>query len=227
VIELAGNLDLPKRLDRDPVAHRVGEHIDLIGVAGEQETERVLEFVARRGRAVGVIEIGGGFSERRPGEQHRDARRFCVVDELGLPVEPLGEHRIEAVNEQENPALSRRPQGELGVDRSKERLVAVEIVFAAHDEIGIGVAGRRSRPFDLAWLVRRRDRDRDLGVVRRARPVAVEQRAGARVALARRRDNDRVVDGARGDQRHRAEIAALRPGRAGRQRRGDERCRQD
>ena len=187
----------------------------------------MLEFVARRGGAVGVVDIGGGLSARRPGEQHRDGRRLRVVGDLGQAIEPLGEHRIEAVNEQENLALSRRPPGELGVQRLDERLVAVEIVFVAHDEIGVGIAGRRFRPFDLAVLMRRRDRDRDLGVVDRAGSVAVEKRARTRVPLARRRDEQGVIDGARRGDGHRAQKAGLRSGGAGNQRHGDEPYRQN
>ena len=164
--EVARNLDLPERLDRDPIAHRMGEHVDLFRVAGEQQTERVLEAVAGRGRAVEVVDIGRGLSARRPGEQHRDARSFRIVGELRQAVDPLGEHRIEAVDEQEDLALSRRPERELRVQRLNERLVAVEIFFVAHDVIDIRIAGRRRRPFDLARLVARRDRDRDLGVAR-------------------------------------------------------------
>ena len=149
------------------------------------------------------------------------------MGDLGQAIEPLGEHRIEAVNKQENLALSRRPLGELGVQRLDERLVAVEIVFVAHDEIGVGIAGRRIRPFDLAFLMRRRDRDRDLGVVDRAGSVAVEKRAGTRVALACRRDQQRVVDGARGADGHRAQKAALGSGGAASQRHGDETYRQN
>ena len=82
------------------------------------------------------------------------------------------------MNEDEHPALSRRPQSELSVQRGNERLVAVEIGFVAHDEIGAGIAGRRRRPFDLAFGMRRRDRDRKLGVIDGAGPVAIEERAG-------------------------------------------------
>ena len=57
--------------------------------------------------------------------------------ELRQAIDPLGEHRIEAVNEQEDLAVSRRPERELSVQRLNERLVAVEIFFVAHDEIDI------------------------------------------------------------------------------------------
>ena len=99
LIEVARDLDLPERLDGDPVAHGMGEHVDLFGVAGEQEAERMLKFVARRGGAVGVVDVGRRFSPRRPSEQHRDRRGFRVVGYLGQAIEPLGEHRIEAVDE--------------------------------------------------------------------------------------------------------------------------------
>src|SRR6202042_2764132 len=92
VTEVAGNLDLPERFDRDPIAHRVREHIHLFRVAGEQQTECVLEAVAGRGRAVEVVDISRGLSARRPGEQHRDAWGFRIVRELRQTVETLGEH---------------------------------------------------------------------------------------------------------------------------------------
>ena len=227
MIEGAGYLDLPKRFDSHPIAHGVGEHVDLFGVAGQKQTERMLESVARRGGAVQVVKIGGGFSLRRPGEQHGDAGGLRVVDELCEAVQALGEHRVEAVNEKENSALSGRPQGELGVQRLNEGLVAVEIVFVAHDEICFWIAGRRCRPFDLALLMRWRDRDRDLGVVDRARSVAIEKRARTLVPLACRRDQQGVVDGAGRNLGHRAQKAVLRSGGASSQRHGDEPYRQN
>jgi hypothetical protein len=182
----------------------MSEHIDLFGIARQHETQRVLEFVARSRRAIGVVEIGGRLPARRPGEEHRDARRLRVLGDLDQAIEPLGEHRIEAMNEDEHPALSRRPQSELSVQRGNERLVAVEIGFVAHDEIGAGIAGRRRRPFDLAFGMRRRDRDRKLGVIDGARSVAIEERAWTLIPLARRRDQHGVVDGARSNHGHRA-----------------------
>ena len=115
------------------------------------------------------------------------------MNELRRAIEPLGEKRVVAVDEDEDVALSLRPQRELSVQRLNERLVAVEIVRVAHDEIGVRIAGRRRRQFDLARHMVRRDRDRDLGVVEGASPFAVEERAGPVVALARRRDEERVI----------------------------------
>jgi hypothetical protein len=106
------------------------------------------------------------------------------------------------MNEKEHPALSRRPQRELSVQGSDEGLVAIEIRLVAHDEIRVGIAGRRRRPFDLAFGMRRRDRDRELGVIDGARSVAVEERARTLVPLARRRDQHSVVDGARSNHGH-------------------------
>ena len=116
---------------------------------------------------------------------------------------------------------------ELSVQRLNERLVAVEIFFVVHDEIDIRIAGRRRRPFDLACLVVRRDRDRDLGVVGGRRPVAVEQRARPVVAFARRRDEQGVVDGAGGAVGHGAEKAGLRPRGAGDEGEGEKHDRQN
>src|ERR1700691_1338155 len=137
------------------------------------------------------------------------------MSELRPAKERLREHRIEAVNEQEDVAASRRPERELSVQRLNERRVAVEIFFVAHNEIDIWVAGRRARPFDFALLVVRRDRDRDLGVVSGARSVAVEKRARSVVPFPRRRDKQRMVDGARGAIGYGAEKTGLRPRGAG------------
>jgi hypothetical protein len=108
------------------------------------------------------------------------------------------------VNEQEDFAAPRRAARELTVQRLNERLVAIEIFFVAHDVIDIRIAGRRRRPFDLACPMRRRDRNRQLGVVGRGRPVAVEQRARPLVPFPRRRDEQSVIDGAGSAQRDRA-----------------------
>jgi hypothetical protein len=120
------------------------------------------------------------------------------VRELRQAVESLGEHRIEAVNEQEDLALSGRPPRELCVQRLNKGLVAVEISFVAHDEIDIRIAGRRRRPFDFALLVVRRDRNGRLGIVGGGRPVAVEKGARPIVPFPSRCDKQGMVDGARG-----------------------------
>ena len=193
----------------------MGEHIHLFRVAGEQQTERVLQAVAGRGRAVEVVNVSRWLSARRPGEQHRNARSFRIVRELRQSIDPLGEHRIEAVNEQEDLAASRRPQRELRVQRLNERFVAIEIFFVAHDIIDIRIAGRRRRPFDLARLVVWRDRNCELGVARGRRSVTIEKRARPVVALARRCDEQGVVDGAGRAVGHGAEKPGLRPRSAG------------
>jgi hypothetical protein len=36
VLDVAGQFQLPKRLDRHPVSHGMGEDVDLLGVAGQQ-----------------------------------------------------------------------------------------------------------------------------------------------------------------------------------------------
>ena len=102
-------LDLPERLDRDPVAERMGEDVDLLGVARENQAQRVLEIVARGRRAVGVVDILRRPAARGPGEQHRHARRLRIVNELRRREHRFGEHRVEAVNEDEDAALSGRP----------------------------------------------------------------------------------------------------------------------
>ena len=111
--------------------------------------------------------------------------------------------------------LSRRPQRELRVQRLNEGLVAVEIFFVADDVIDIGIARRRRRPFDLALLVVGRDRNRELGVARGRRSVAIEKRARPVVPFPGRCDKQGVVDGARGAVGHGAEKTGLRPRGAG------------
>ena len=54
--QVARNLDLAERLDGDPIAHGMRQHIDLFGIAAKQETQRVLEAVAGGGRTVQVID---------------------------------------------------------------------------------------------------------------------------------------------------------------------------
>ena len=227
VTQVARNLDLPERFHRHPIAHRVGEHIHLFGIARQQKAQRMLEAVASRGGAVEVIDIGGGLAARRPGEQHRHAWSFRVVSKLRQAVEPLGEHRVEAVNEQEHFAVTRRPFRKLSVQRLNERLVAVEISFVADDKIDIRVTGRRGRPFDLARLMVRRDRDGQLGVVGRGRSVAVEERARPLVTLPRRRDEQGMIDRAGGTIGHGAEEAGLRPRGAANEREDDNHDRQN
>jgi hypothetical protein len=211
MIEIARNPDLAECLDRDPIAHGMGEYTHFFGVAGEQEAQRVFEPVARHGRAVEIIDISGRFSARRPGEQHRNAGGFRIMGELRRAVDRLGEHRIEAMNEQKNVAAAGRPARQLGVQRLDERLVAVEIFFVAHDEVLVRIAGGRGRPFDLALPMGRRDRDRQLCVVNGACPIAVEQRARPVVPFSGRRDKQGMVDSAGGTQGDRAQKTALRP----------------
>ena len=82
------------------------------------------------------------------------------MSELREPVNPFGEHRIEAVNEQEDLAASWRALRKLSIQRLNERPIAVEVSFVAHDEIDVRIAGRSGRPFDLARLVVGGNRDR-------------------------------------------------------------------
>ena len=149
------------------------------------------------------------------------------MSKLRQAVEPLGEHRVEAMNEQEHFAVTRRPFRKLSVQRLNERPVAVEISFVADDEIDIRVTGRRGRPFDLARLMVRRDRDGQLGVVGRSRSVAVEERARPLVTLPRRRDKQGMIDRAGGTIGHRAEEAGLRPRGAANEREDDNHDRQN
>ena len=147
--------------------------------------------------------------------------------ELRQPIDPFGEHRVEAVDEQEDLAASWRALRELSVQRLNERLVAIEISFVVDDVIDVGIARRRRRPFDLAHLVVRGDRNCKLGVARGGRPVAIEQCARPLVALARRCDKQGVVDGAGRTVGHGAEKAALRPRGAGDEREGEKHDRQN
>ena len=81
--QVARYLDLSERLDGDPIAHRMGEDVDPIGVARQSETKDVLETVARRRGAVGVVDIIHELPARRPGEQHRNAISLRSLERSG------------------------------------------------------------------------------------------------------------------------------------------------
>src|SRR4029077_8684659 len=99
----------------------------------------MLEGVAGGGCAVQVIDVSRRLSARRPGDQHRHARGLRIMSELRAAVDRLGEPRIEAMNEQKNIAAAGRPERELSIERLKERLVAVEVLFVMHRKIDIRI----------------------------------------------------------------------------------------
>lgn len=60
------DLDLAKSLDCHPVTHGMREDVDCIGVAPKDHTQSMLEFIARRRRAVGIVDIISQVSPRSP-----------------------------------------------------------------------------------------------------------------------------------------------------------------
>ncbi len=69
----ARDLDLPQRLDRHPIAERMGNDSDMIGVARQGKPNDMLKAVARRRRAVGVVDVIGELPGGGKGEKHRNA----------------------------------------------------------------------------------------------------------------------------------------------------------
>jgi hypothetical protein len=137
------------------------------------------------------------------------------MSKLRPAVDRLGEHRVEPMNEQKNIAATGRAERELGVERLKERLIAIEIFFVTHHEIGVWITGRRGSPLDFVLLVVRRNRDREFREIEGARSVAVEQRARPVVAFAGCRHKQGVVGRALGSVGDGAQKTGLRPGGAG------------
>jgi hypothetical protein len=73
----------------------------------------MFEFIARRRRTVGIVDIISQVTPRRPGEQDGNSRCVCVVHDLREAIEPFREHRVVAVNENEHLAPSWRARGQL------------------------------------------------------------------------------------------------------------------
>ena len=123
-IEPAGVLRVDEAFHREERAHRVGEDVDARRTGPAEDTGGLLELRARHEGAVEVVDVarrpgGGG-----PGEEHRHPREAGVVDELGQPQDRVARRVVVAVDEEQQPALVRRPLGELRVDRPDEGRVA-------------------------------------------------------------------------------------------------------
>jgi hypothetical protein len=138
-----------QRLERDPVAHRMRQDIDLFHVAiGCQRIEELFQRIARIDRALPVVGIGvqPQLAARGPGEQHRYAFGRRVVHDLRKPVDRIVEPIVEAVHEDQHfasPALL----GGVGDGGGKRALV--EMVRADGDEIARG-RSRQPRQLDAA-----------------------------------------------------------------------------
>ena len=46
-----------KSLDGDPITHGMREYVDFIGVTRKDQTQSMFEFIARRRRTVGIVDI--------------------------------------------------------------------------------------------------------------------------------------------------------------------------
>src|SRR5450755_2502110 len=151
----------------------MGQNVDLIGIACKKQPKCVLEVVAGRCRAIGIIDISPDFSARSPGKQHGDRHGFRIVNDLCKTIEPLREHRVEAVNEQEHLAAATRTPRQLSIQGSDEFLFTFKIRRLAYNKIRFWISGRIRWPFDFASGVVLWNRDRHYRIVERLPSLAV------------------------------------------------------
>ena len=185
---------LPQRLDDEPIAHRMGENVDLPhGGIADEHVEQLLERVARQVRAFPVITISEHAAARWPGEEDWRHLGVGIVDELRGAEDGVAQAGVVAVHEDKRAVLARRGAAE--VEPGARRL-EVEAAHADRDKVGRWISRRRLRPLDLAGGARavRRNRHDDIGEAqarRHARPNKVhrdlQRRAASRPRACRRR----------------------------------------
>ena len=88
-----------------------------------QQPERRLQTVARRHRAVTVVDIVDRAAARRPGEQHRRPGKAGIVHDLRHPVDRIVEQIVVAVHEHQHAMIV---AGDVGAQRLFERGLSVE-----------------------------------------------------------------------------------------------------
>ena len=141
---------LPQALERQPVAHRMGEDRDLghLRVGGEP-AQHTFELVARIGRAFPVVAVGQHAGLRWPGEQHRHGLGAGIMDDLSEAVDGVLETIVEPVHEHQH--LPLRRLADLVVD-DRHGVGARDDRCAASHEVGRGIARQAFRPLHLADL---------------------------------------------------------------------------
>ena len=154
----------------------MGHEVHFVGITGEDQPDRPLEVIARGRRTVVVIDVLRELPARCPGEEDRNGRHLRVVDDLSEAVEPLREHGVVAVNEEEDAPLPLGQGCQLRVQRLHEGLVPVEVTRLTRHEVGLGIARCRRRPLDLADLMIGRNGNGDPGEIKPLGPLTVEQR---------------------------------------------------
>ena len=152
----------------------MGHDDDPPGVAAPQQGQRVLQRIAGDHHAFPVIGIAVESRRRGPGEVHTDAGKAEIVAHLRLTVQRFGEVGVEAVDEDGDLAVVRRPVGQRPVDRRQKGGVVAVAVGLQRQEIGRGVGRTVARESHAARLAVRGDRDHEAREAQIFRPPARE-----------------------------------------------------
>ena len=109
-----------------PVAHRMGDEIDVLGTRlGDEVLEEAEEVAAAQAHHRFVADVGEGAAARRPRIEDRSAFEVEVVRDLGGPLGGVGEGYVEAVDEDEDLV---RPGGRRASNRMSANISASLIV---------------------------------------------------------------------------------------------------